>query len=203
MAVRPPPARLRRFALPVAMALALAPMASACGDDTADGPSSDNATTTSVALSDDGVPEPAPSSSPEDGSGSATSVNGEGGQADVGTSDSDLGTILVDGRGRTLYLFTPDGTGDPTCVDQCAQAWPPLVSDGAPGTSGEAQEALVSTVERPDGTQQVTYGDHPLYTYAADAAPGDVTGQGVGGNWFVVGPDGSPVKASSGTSSGY
>ena len=98
--------------------------------------------------------------------------------------------------GMTLYLFTPDEAGAPTCVGGCAQAWPPLlVDDVAELLAAEGIDAsTLSTVEHPDGGQQLKIGKWPLYTFSGDAAPGDTTGQGSGGKWFVVGADGKSIK---------
>lgn len=107
----------------------------------------------------------------------------------VGTSDSDYGTILVDGDGMTLYAFA-DGLD---CTAACLENWPALLVEadvtptGATGVTGDLDVA-----ERADGTMQVTYNDIPLYYYAEDAAAGDTNGQGVGERWYVV-----PVGATS------
>lgn len=111
--------------------------------------------------------------------------------AALGTAESDLGTILVDGEGRTLYVFDDDADGTSSCDDQCAENWPPLT--GEVEASGDVDAALIGSTEREDDTTQVTYGGFPLYYFAADAAPGDVNGQGVGGVWWVVAPDGTKV----------
>lgn len=109
----------------------------------------------------------------------------------VGTADSEFGTILVDGHGNVLYLFDNDAGGESACYDSCAQTWPPLVGEAE--ATGDADPSLVGTTEREDGSTQVTYAGFPLYHYAADSAAGDVNGQGVGGVWWVVGPDGSRI----------
>jgi predicted lipoprotein with Yx(FWY)xxD motif len=108
------------------------------------------------------------------------------------TGETDLGTILVDAEGLTLYLFAPDAQGPSTCEADCLSAWPALAG---PATAGEGvDESLLGTATRPDdGTEQVTYNGWPLYYYAQDNAPGDVRGQGVGDVWFVVDPAGEPV----------
>jgi predicted lipoprotein with Yx(FWY)xxD motif len=110
------------------------------------------------------------------------------GDATIALSESDLGTILVDAEGMTLYAFTPDTAGESTCYDDCAAAWPPLlVDDPAAAAVGDGLDAsLLSTVDRTDGTKQVKYGDWPLYYFANDSAAGDVNGQGVGEKWYVV-----------------
>lgn len=110
------------------------------------------------------------------------------------TDNDELGEILTDADGRTLYVFLNDEGGESTCADACAQTWPPLAADGEP-TAGEGVDAeLLGTTERDDGDMQVTYNDRPLYHYATDEAPGDTNGQGVGDRWYVVGPDGEPIE---------
>ncbi len=127
--------------------------------------------------------------------------------AQVGTINDSLGVILVDGQGRTLYLFDGDPDGTSGCYDACATAWPPLATTGDPTPSGDAVAKALSTSTRTDGVTQVLYDGHPLYTYAQDGAPGQTTGQGLtqqGGMWWVAGIDGTPIKnsdAASATSS--
>jgi predicted lipoprotein with Yx(FWY)xxD motif len=110
-------------------------------------------------------------------------------------ADSALGKIVVDGQGKTLYMFTPDeDQAAPTCVDKCAANWPALIVTGAP-TLGAGLTATASTIARTDGGgTQVKYGEYPLYYFAADKAAGDTSGQGQGGKWYVVGADGEPIK---------
>jgi predicted lipoprotein with Yx(FWY)xxD motif len=124
------------------------------------------------------------------------------------SENSELGAILTDADGNTLYLFTPDTTaGESACNDQCAQNWPPLeASDSMTLPAGVP--GMLGSIDRADGSKQVTYNDIPLYRFVNDAKPGDVTGQGVGGRWFVVYPgaelgpypaapgEGTPVPAS-------
>ena len=106
----------------------------------------------------------------------------------------EYGTYLVDGQGRALYLYTRDSKDNPTCYDQCAQTWPPLlVRDKAVAGQGVAPN-LLGTVRRKDGGLQVTYNGWPLYYYARDQKPGDTNGQGVGGVWFLVSPYGVAIK---------
>ena len=108
-------------------------------------------------------------------------------------TDPTLGDHLVDGAGMTLYLFTPDAQGASTCVDACAQNWPPLLADGDVAVADGLDAALLGTVERADGAQQVTYGGWPLYTFVNDVAPGDANGQGRNDVWYVVGTDGTAL----------
>lgn len=109
----------------------------------------------------------------------------------LATAETDLGTVLVDGEGMTLYLFDNDADSESACYDSCAATWPPLTGEVSAGDGVDA--SLIGTTERTDGTTQVTYDGNPLYYYAADSAPGDTTGQAVGGVWWVVGPDGSRI----------
>lgn len=105
-------------------------------------------------------------------------------------STSKAGTVLIDSRGFTLYRFTPEAHGQIACTGGCASTWPPLTVPA--GAQLQAQGSLpgkLATVQRPDGTMQATYNGWPLYTYAADSAPGMANGQGVGGKWFAVTPD--------------
>jgi len=102
-------------------------------------------------------------------------------------SDGDLGDILVDPRGMTLYLYTKDEPSVSNCYDQCAAAWPPLLTSADP-TGPDAVAAGLGTTTRTDGTLQVTYNGVPLYYWAKDQKPGDTTGQNVGGVWFVINP---------------
>jgi len=115
--------------------------------------------------------------------------------ATVTSADGALGTVLTDGDGRTLYLFTRDAPGVSRCDPGCLAVWPPLLTDGGPTAAGAADPDLLGTLVRDDGSVQVTYAGWPLYVFVADASPGDTAGQGVDDAWFVVSPDGGPVTA--------
>jgi predicted lipoprotein with Yx(FWY)xxD motif len=107
-----------------------------------------------------------------------------------------LGQILVDGNGRTLYLFEADKGSASTCYGACATYWPPLLTGGPPQAGTGATASLLGTTKRSDGTTEVTYAGHPLYYVVTDHNPGDATGQGVnnyGALWDVVGPDGKKI----------
>ena len=124
--------------------------------------------------------------------------------ATVSTRKGQLGTFLVDGKGRTLYLFEKDTGKRSRCSSACAQAWPPLISRGKPVAKGRAKASLLSTSRRANGSRQVTYGGHPLYRFAPDTAPGQTLGQGVdgfGALWWVVARSGNAITSSS--SPGY
>jgi predicted lipoprotein with Yx(FWY)xxD motif len=116
---------------------------------------------------------------------------------DVKLSASRYGRILVDGNGRTLYLFTRDRDGKSRCYGDCARAWPPLYAHGAQA-AGEGLDAskLRKTRRRGDRTQ-VTYAGHPLYYYVSDRRAGQITCQDVfefGGTWLVVSPSGRAIR---------
>jgi predicted lipoprotein with Yx(FWY)xxD motif len=110
------------------------------------------------------------------------------GSPSVETRDAgDLGTILTDAKGMTLYTYATDTSGTSTCYDKCATAWPPVTVDSDPvapdGLTGD-----LGLTQRTDGSEQLTYNGMPLYTYVDDKDSEDTYGQGIGGVWFVVNP---------------
>jgi len=121
--------------------------------------------------------------------------DGSGGTAGAGdsisTASTDLGTVLVDPDGFTVYIFLNDTNGESTCYDSCAATWPPVSGDTA--ISPDLDDSIFGTTTRTDGTEQLTVDGRPLYRYAPDANPGDTGGQGVGEVWFVVGSDGAMI----------
>ncbi|MFI2104236.1 hypothetical protein ACH436_13150 [Isoptericola sp. NPDC019693] len=138
--------------------------------------------------------------------GSATgssSGDGSGSAGPLATADSDLGTIVVDGQGMTVYYYTPDepGSGTSACTGECLAAWPPVhAGSGTPEVQGVTAE--VGTITGNDGEPQVTLDGRPVYLYAGDAAPGDVAGQGLQDIWWVVAPDGSEITTMPGSGGG-
>ncbi len=113
-----------------------------------------------------------------------------------------LGTALVDGGGYTLYLFVPDDHASHSqCWGICADEWPPLLLPTgitAARAGRGVQRRLLGTTTRADGGIQVTYAGWPLYTWPDDLSPGQATGQGlnnVGGLWYVVSPQGNPIRS--------
>jgi predicted lipoprotein with Yx(FWY)xxD motif len=112
--------------------------------------------------------------------------------AEVKVSKTALGNVLADPKGMTLYMFTKDAKDTSNCYDQCATAWPPLLTSGAPNAAKGVDAALLGTTTRKDGKMQVTYAGMPLYYWAQDKKAGDVLGQDVGKVWYVVAPNGKP-----------
>jgi predicted lipoprotein with Yx(FWY)xxD motif len=109
---------------------------------------------------------------------------------------TDLGPTLVDGTGRTLYLFKSDTPTRSTCNGSCASVWPPASAASTPHATGGARVDLLGTLRRTDGTPQLTYKGHPLYYFAGDAKPGDTTGQGLnqfGASWYALTPGGGTI----------
>lgn len=156
-------------------------------------------TAVSGCASDDGGSSASTAAPPSSkASSKASNVSQADERATVKTdSAGDLGTILVDEKGRTLYLFEADESTTSTCDDECAEAWPPLLTTGEPKADGEAQSKLLDTSKRSDGKTQVTYNDHPLYRYEEDSKPGDTNGQALdqfGAEWFVLDADGDKVE---------
>jgi predicted lipoprotein with Yx(FWY)xxD motif len=131
----------------------------------------------------------------------AKSGDGEAAPGDAGavavSKGSDLGPILVDSKGFTLYDFHKDKGGKSACYGACAGTWPPLTTSGPPSAQSGADQSQLGTTKRSDGTVQVTYAGHPLYTYVADTKPGDTKGQDIdsfGAEWYALQPSGAEAK---------
>jgi predicted lipoprotein with Yx(FWY)xxD motif len=104
--------------------------------------------------------------------------------------------MLADAEGRTLYLWEADQDGKSACDGPCAQAWPPLTTDGKPAAGDGVEQALLGTSKRADGTLGVTYAGHPLYYFSGDQAAGDVNGKGsdgFGAKWWPIAADGTAI----------
>ncbi|HEY5050655.1 MAG TPA: hypothetical protein VII50_07115 [Acidothermaceae bacterium] len=126
------------------------------------------------------------------GSGAAAAPAGP---ATVAAQMGALGNYLTDGSGKSLYLYTPDTSSTSTCYGQCIAFWPPLLTTGAPKAGTGATASMLGTSPRTDGTTQVTYNGHPLYSFKGDKAAGDTSGQGKAGTWFLVTPAGTQIAA--------
>lgn len=174
---------LRNLSALTALALAAALLAGGCGGG-------DDSSGEGGAYGSGGGATQAAQS--ESGGGAA-----QGGDGVVAVAKgSDLGPILVDSKGFTLYDFHKDEGGTSACYGACAATWPPLTAEGAPKATNGAQSSRLGTTKRKDGTVQVTYAGWPLYTYAADGKPGDTNGQDVssfGAQWYALQPSGEEV----------
>ena len=105
---------------------------------------------------------------------------------------SDYGTVLFDATGQAVYLFDVEDTAEPRCYGACADAWPPVLTDGRPRGGAGTQQSLLGTTERTDGGTQVTYDGHPLYFYAHEGKD-EVKCHDIvlnGGTWYAVQPNG-------------
>jgi predicted lipoprotein with Yx(FWY)xxD motif len=134
--------------------------------------------------------------------GSATaadSTESSGGTAAVVTAASapKLGRIIVDSKGFTLYDFHKDKGTQSACYGACAKVWPPLTTSGKPQAGEGAMASKLGTTKRKDGTVQVTYAGHPLYTYEADTKPGEAKGNdfsSFGAEWYALQPSGEEAE---------
>jgi predicted lipoprotein with Yx(FWY)xxD motif len=165
--------------LPLTLLL-LGPVFPACGDE-------DEATTAADARTERDAAGGA-------GSGGAAAPEGTG--VTITTAESQFGQILFDGDDRAIYYFDKEGSEESECYGTCADAWPPVLTEGAPRAGGAAVGKLLGTTERDDGSSQATYDGHPLYYYVDDP-PGEALCHNVdefGGLWLVVEPGGAAVQ---------
>jgi predicted lipoprotein with Yx(FWY)xxD motif len=128
-------------------------------------------------------------------SGSASAAKKSSGAATVTVRKTKLGSIIVDGSGRTMYLFEKDKGGKSECNGACAKTWPPLMTNGKPKATGGAEAKLLGTTKRSNGTQ-VTYAGHPIYGFEGDTKPGQTNGEGskaFGAAWYVLAPNGHKI----------
>lgn len=127
------------------------------------------------------------------------------GESKVTTADPDhaivslrqtsLGDILVGAEGRTLYLFTSDKDANSTCYEDCAKYWPPLTTSGKPLAGAGIDATKLGVSARTDGTTMVTFNGHPLYYFIKDSNAGDVAGQGIGNEWYVLDANGNAITS--------
>jgi predicted lipoprotein with Yx(FWY)xxD motif len=118
-----------------------------------------------------------------------------GASAAVSLRSTSLGKILVDGNGRSLYLFEADTANKSNCSGACLSSWPALTSDTTPAASG-ALTGRFATIAAAGGKRQVTYNGHPLYLYAGDQQAGDTAGEGLkdfGAEWYALSPSGNKI----------
>jgi predicted lipoprotein with Yx(FWY)xxD motif len=152
-------------------------MAVACGSST---PAAGGGTTTTAAA------PTTTASAPPASTGAGTVIK---------TASGTAGIWLTDQTGKTLYIYTKDTGTTSVCYGACATAWPPFTASGSVTVNGQFLDAsLIGSTKRTDGTTQVTYGGHPLYYYVKDTAANQITGQGVGGVWYLLGPKANVMK---------
>jgi predicted lipoprotein with Yx(FWY)xxD motif len=164
-----------------AVALAL----SACASSSSSSPAASTTPTSAAAA---GASSSAPASSASASTVSMTTINGT--------------AVVTNSKGMTLYWFAPDTSTTSKCTGTCATYWPPVTG---PVTAGSGVTGTLSTITRPDGTKQVTYDGHPLYTYVGDTAPGQAKGNGLslsGGLWYEMTVSGAKPATATGTSTG-
>src|SRR4051812_13153491 len=138
------------------------------------------------------------------GTASNASATTSGGTGAIAVSDTgDVGKVLVDGQGRTLYIFARDSAGKSNCSGACATNWPPAA--GAPKAGSGVSKMGLKTIMRAGGGRQLTYAGHPLYRYSGDRVAGTANGQGLnafGGQWYAVTAAGAADTQSSSASGG-
>ena len=175
-----PPTRPRfhRWLPAAAMLAILMLVLAACAAATTASPSASEAASESAAESESESESAEPSESEAAAGGVGLTV-----------SETSAGSALAGEGEMTLYTFDNDSNGESSCYDSCATNWPPLlVDEGAEAAAGEGVSGDIGTTARTDGTTQVTYDGSPLYYFAADSAPGDATGDGVGDVWHIAIP---------------
>jgi len=147
-----------------------------------------------------------------DAQGTSPSGNGAASTAVLRPDSGPFGEMLVDRRGRTIYVFAKDAAGSSSCTGDCASNWPPVTAPEPVPSSLPGVSAPLGATTRDDGSTQLTVADQPVYTFSGDTEPGQANGQGLtldGGLWTVISPAGSPVSGSgrsttpSGSPGGY
>jgi predicted lipoprotein with Yx(FWY)xxD motif len=132
------------------------------------------------------------------GLGVAFGASSNASGAKVGTARTGLGRVIVDSRGRTLYLFEKDKRHKSACAAACAAVWPPLVTKGKPAAIAGAKRSLLGMIRRADGRKQVTYAGHPVYRFVEDTRRGQTHGEGsqeFGGGWDALTPAGKKIES--------
>lgn len=132
-------------------------------------------------------------------SGSAASGSAAGASTVIATASASGSKFLISGTGHAIYLWAKDGKNSSACSGACASAWPPVPATGKVTAAGGAVASDLGTIDRSDGTKQVTYDGHPLYYFAGDSGPGQANGQGsdnFGAKWWLVAPSGADVTGS-------
>ena len=148
---------------------------------------------TSAPLDETAAPTPTAEATETEAATAEPTESAAEGEASVLVADSDLGSILTDADGMTIYFFANDTEGVSNCEGDCLENWPPVEAEDSP-VAGEGVTAELGTLERSDGTTQLTINGFAAYYVAGDSAAGDTNGQGIGEVWFVFGADGEPIE---------
>jgi predicted lipoprotein with Yx(FWY)xxD motif len=172
---------MTRFLTIAAVAAGL--LVAGCGDD--DDDDSEGASGGAAATTQAAAPTTTEPAAPAEAAGTA-----------IKTADSQFGDVLFDADDQAIYYFDKESGWKSECYGACAEAWPPVLTEGAPQAGPGVQQRLLGTTQRDDGTTQVTYDGHPLYLYAHEG-PNEVTCHDVsefGGLWLAVLPNGEAVS---------
>ena len=186
---------MKRVVAGAAGAVALVALAGGCSSSSGSSSASGSTATASPVSAAGSAAASVSASMSASASSMSASPAASGSAASVKAAGSAEGQILVDGSGRTLYLFGADTGSTSNCNGSCATAWPPDTTTGKPTSTG-VNASLVGTSVRSDKATQVTYKGHPLYYFAGDSKPGETNGQGstaFGGKWYVVSPSGNAI----------
>jgi predicted lipoprotein with Yx(FWY)xxD motif len=146
---------------------------------------------------DSGAPAKSTDSAPAYDYGTQKAESTPGAESSSAVTVKAANGMLADAQGRTLYLWEADQGDQSACDGPCAQAWPPLTTDGKPAAGDGAKGDLLGTSRRSDGTLGVTYAGHPLYYFAGDQAAGQANGKGsdgFGAKWWPVSPGGAAIE---------
>jgi predicted lipoprotein with Yx(FWY)xxD motif len=135
----------------------------------------------------------------------ATAIAATRAPSQVKTRKTSIGTLVVDSKGKTLYLFEKDKGAKSSCYSSCAANWPPYLTTGKPKAGAGVTASKLGTTKRTNGKLQVTYNKHPLYWFKFDKAAGQTKGEDVhafGGDWFAVTPKGAALEPAAPTGGG-
>lgn len=171
-------------------AVAITGVLSGCAGGASTPPTASSTAASSVAT----APASAPASTPASAAGTTAGTT-----ADLKTAATKAGQAVVDAKGMSVYVFTKDtkDSGTSACTGSCIASWPPVLSSsGTPAADGVTGK--IGTIATPDGKKQLTINGMPVYHFAKDQAPGDITGQGVGSVWYLVNPAGDMVTPAAG-----
>ena len=176
--------------------IALALLIAGCGEDDSDNSDDAEPAAESAAPSDESEGDPSDKAGTGGGDRSKPAEKPAKPGTEITVSSSQFGEVIFDGDNQAIYLFDKETDSKPQCYGGCAEAWPPVLTKGEPAATGDANEKLLGTTRRDDGTTQVTYAGQPLYYYAHEE-PGQVlchNVSGFGGLWLVLDANGDALS---------